>query len=115
MNAHNGAGADPQGLVTDLLEELGETLSLIVASARRGEELHVSQYRASARDILGGLDRELNFELAGEFSQTLRVMYNEAAKRIRQDGLEACVERIESAREMIHEIEKVWTAIPSFN
>jgi hypothetical protein len=42
-------------------------------------------------------------------------MFNEAAKRIQLEGMEAYVERIESAREMILEIEKAWTKIVAFN
>ncbi|NRD90134.1 hypothetical protein C8024_12685 [Sphingopyxis sp. BSNA05] len=115
VKASQATKTGPHGRVAGLLEELGETLGLIIESARRGEDLHIFQYKASARDILVGLDRELNFELAGDLSQTLRVMYNEAAKRIQLDGMEAYVERIESAREMILEIEKAWTEIVSFN
>lgn len=115
VKASGASATDPYGLVAGRLEELGETLGLIIESARRGEDMHVFQYRASARNILSSLDKELNFELAGDLSQTLRVMYNEAAKRIRLEGMEACVERIESAREMILEIEKAWTKIVAFN
>jgi len=111
----NVSAPDPYGRVAGLLEELGETLGLIIKSARRGEDMHVFQYRASARHILSGLDKELNFELAGDLSQTLRVMYKEAAMRIQLEGMEAYVERIESAREMILEIEKAWTKIVAFN
>lgn len=111
----NDSAADPYGQIAGLLEELGETLGLIIKSARCGEDMQVFQYRASARNILSGLDKELNFELAGDLSQTLRVMYNEAAKRIQLEGMEAYVERIESAREMILEIEKAWTKIVAFN
>ena len=102
-------------MVGALLEELAHTLGLITDSARRGEDLLVSQYQENASKILGGLDRELEFDLAGDLSETLRILYNEAAKRIRMEDMEACIERIESAHEMIREIEKAWAGIIAFN
>ncbi|ASK87024.1 flagellar export chaperone FliS [Sphingorhabdus sp. SMR4y] len=107
--------SDPRAVVGALLEELAHTLGLITDSARRGEDLLVSQYQENASKILGGLDRELEFDLAGDLSETLRILYNEAAKRIRMEDMEACIERIESAREMIREIEKAWAGIVAFN
>lgn len=107
--------SDSRAVVGALLEELAHTLGLITDSARRGEDLLVSQYRETASKILGGLDRELEFDLAGDLSETLRILYNEAAKRIRMEDMEACIERIESAHEMIREIEKAWAGIVAFN
>jgi flagellin-specific chaperone FliS len=94
-----------------LLEELGEILGLITESARRSEKSAVIRNRTIARNLLDALDEELKFELAGDLSQTLRIIYCEAAKRIRLEELEAYIERMESAREMILEIEKAWGEI----
>ncbi|AMO72150.1 flagellar export chaperone FliS [Sphingorhabdus sp. M41] len=104
----------PYSLVAVLFKELGETLDLIIVSARRGEGARLFQYRANARAILSGLDKELNFDAAGELAQTLRIIYTEAAKRIQVEGRETCVERIESAREMFQQIEKTWNDIVIF-
>lgn len=106
--------ADPYELVAVLFEELRDTLDLMIDSARRGDDAHIFRYRAKALAILGGLDESLNFEAAGDLAQTLHVIYSEAAKRIQMEGRESRVERVESAREMIHEIEKAWTAIAPF-
>lgn len=105
----------PYSLVAVLFEELGETLNLIIESARRGEDARLFQYRANARAILSGLDKELNFDAAGDLAQTLRIIYTEAAKRIQVEGRETCVERIESAQEMFQQIEKAWNEIVIFN
>lgn len=107
--------ADPYELVAVLFEELRETLNLMIESARRGDDAKIYQYRGKALAILGGLDESLNFEVAGDLAQTLHIIYSEAAKRIQMEGRESCVERVESAREMIHEIEKAWTAIAPFH
>ncbi len=101
--------------VAVLFEELGETLDLIITSAQHGEEARLFEYRANAQAILSGLDKKLNFEVAGDLAQTLRLIYVEAAKRIQHEGKESCVERIESAREMISEVEKAWTKIVTLN
>ncbi|MEH6716667.1 flagellar export chaperone FliS [Parasphingorhabdus flavimaris] len=106
--------ADPYELVAMLFEELRETLDLMIDSARRGDDARIFRYRAKALAILGGLDESLNFEVAGDLAQTLHVIYSEAAKRIQMDGPDSRIERVESAREMIHEIEKAWTAIAPF-
>lgn len=107
--------ADPYELVAVLFEELRDTLNLMIESARRGNDAKMYQYRGKALAILGGLDESLNFDVAGDLSQTLHIIYTEAAKRIQTEGRESCVERVESAREMIHEIEKAWTAIAPFH
>tara|TARA_R110002124_G_scaffold72613_5_gene194347 strand:- start:2177 stop:2572 length:396 start_codon:yes stop_codon:yes gene_type:complete len=106
--------ADPYELVAMLFEELRDTLDLMIDSARRGDDARIFRYRAKALAILGGLDESLNFEVAGDLAQTLHVIYSEAAKRIQMDGPDSRIERVESAREMIHEIEKAWTAIAPF-
>ncbi|MGB5483172.1 flagellar export chaperone FliS [Parasphingorhabdus sp.] len=107
--------ADPYELVAVLFEELRDTLNLMIESARRGDDARIFRYRAKALAILGGLDESLNFDAAGDLAQTLHIIYAEAAKRIQMEGRESCVERVESAREMIHEIEKAWTAIAPFH
>ncbi len=107
--------ADPYELVAVLFDELRETLDMMIESARRDEDARIYQYRGKALAILGGLDEALDFEAAGDLAQTLHIVYAEAAKRIQMDGKESCVERIESAREMIHEIEKAWTSIAPFH
>ena len=107
--------ADPYELVAVLFEELRDTLDLMIDSARRGDDARIFRYRAKALAILGGLDESLNFDAAGDLAQTLHIIYTEAAKRIQMDGRESRVERIESAREMIHEIENAWTAIAPFH
>lgn len=107
--------ADPYELVAVLFEELRETLNLMIESAKRGDDARIFRYRAKALAIIDGLDESLNFEAAGDLAQTLHIIYTEAAKRIQMDGRESCVERVESAREMIHEIEKAWTAIGPFH
>ena len=106
--------ADPYELVAMLFEELRDTLDLMIDSARRGDDARIFRYRAKALAILGGLDESLNFEVAGDLAQTLHVIYSEAAKRMQMDGPDSRIERVESAREMIHEIEKAWTAIAPF-
>ena len=106
--------ADPYELVAMLFEELRDTLDLMIDSARRGDDARIFRYRAKALAILGGRDESLNFEVAGDLAQTLHVIYSEAAKRIQMDGPDSRIERVESAREMIHEIEKAWTAIAPF-
>ncbi|MGB5723428.1 MAG: flagellar export chaperone FliS [Parasphingorhabdus sp.] len=107
--------ADPYELVAVLFEELRDTLNLMIESARHGDDARIFRYRAKALAILGGLDESLNFDAAGDLAQTLHIIYAEAAKRIQMEGRESCVERVESAREMIHEIEKAWTAIAPFH
>ncbi|WP_339827533.1 flagellar export chaperone FliS [uncultured Parasphingorhabdus sp.] len=107
--------ADPYELVAVLFDELRETLDLMIGSARRGDDARMFQHRGKALAILSGLDESLNLEMAGDLAHTLHLIYSEAAKRIQMDGKESCVERIESAREMIHEIEKAWTAIAPFH
>lgn len=107
--------ADPYELVAVLFEELRDTLNMMIESARRGDDARIFQYRAKALAILSGLDESLNFDVAGDLAQTLHIIYTEAAKRIQMEGRDSSVERIESAREMIHEIEKAWTAIAPHN
>ncbi|WP_339691617.1 flagellar export chaperone FliS [uncultured Parasphingorhabdus sp.] len=107
--------ADPYELVAVLFEELRETLDQMIGSARRGDDARMYQHRGKALAIINGLDESLNFDVAGDLAQTLHIIYSEAAKRIQMDGRETCVERVESAREMIHEIEKAWTAIAPFH
>ncbi len=107
--------ADPYELVAVLFDELRETLDLMIESARRDDDARIYKYRGKALAILGGLDESLNFEAAGDLAQTLHIVYTEAAKRIQMDGKESCIERVESAREMIHEIEKAWESIAPYN
>ena len=107
--------ADPYELVAVLFEELRETLDSMIESARRGDDGRVYQYRAKALAILNGLDESLNFEEAGDLAQTLHIIYAEAAMRIQMEGRDSIVERVESAREMIHEVEKAWMAIAPVN
>jgi flagellin-specific chaperone FliS len=106
---------DSRELVAQLFEQLGDTLNLMIESARRGPSSHIFHYRAKALAILGGLDDVLNFESAGDLAQTLRIIYGEATKRIELDNDDSCVERVESAREMILEIRKAWAAIAPFH
>ena len=103
--------ANPYKLVAVLFEELRDTLNLMIESARRNDDARMFQYRAKSLAILSGLDESLNFEVAGELAQTLHIIYTEAAKRIQSETRESLIERVESAREMIHEIEKAWAAI----
>ena len=69
------------------------------------------EFRAKALTILNGLDESLNFDEAGDLAQTLHAIYSEAARRIQAKVGPSLVERVESAREMLHEIEKAWMAI----
>jgi len=103
--------ANPYELVAVLFEELRDTLNLMIDSARRNDDARMFQYRAKSLAILSGLDESLNFEVAGELAQTLHIIYTEEAKRIQSETRESLIERVESAREMIHEIEKAWAAI----
>lgn len=107
--------ANPYELVAVLFEELRDTLNLMIESARRNDDARMFQYRAKSLAILSGLDESLNFDVAGELAQTLHIIYTEAAKRIQSETRESLIERVESAREMIHEIEKAWTAIALSN
>ena len=98
-------------LIASLFTDLHHALDMMIASARSGADDGLVQYRARATSILAALDEKLNFEVAGELAQTLRIIYAEAAKRIQLETSELCVERVESAREMIGEIEKTWNGI----
>ncbi|GAA0467010.1 hypothetical protein GCM10009096_04660 [Parasphingorhabdus litoris] len=103
--------ANPYDLVAVLFAELRENLDLMVESARRNDNARMFEFRAKALGILNGLDESLNFEAAGELAQTLHTIYREAARRIQAEIGASFIERAESAREMLHEIEKAWLAI----
>ncbi|WP_430417864.1 flagellar protein FliS [Parasphingorhabdus sp.] len=106
---------DPICLATTLFAQLSETLGLMVESMERRDNIHILQHQQNAQAILGDLNKKLNFEVAGDMEQTLRLLYSEASKRIQREGRESCVERIDSAREMIGEIEKAWVKIARRN
>ena len=103
--------ANPYELVAVLFSELRDNLDLMIASARRNDNGKMFKYRAKALTILNGLDESLNFEVAGDLAQTLHAIYTEAARRIQVEVGDMLIERVESAREMLHEIEKAWMAI----
>lgn len=103
--------ANPYELVAVLFSELRDNLDLMIASARRNDNGKMFKYRAKALTILNGLDESLNFEVAGDLAQTLHSIYTEAARRIQVEVGDMLIERVESAREMLHEIEKAWMAI----
>lgn len=103
--------ANSYELVIILFEELGDTLSMMVESARRNDQPRMFEYRAKALAILNGLDGSLDFDVAGDLAQTLHSIYVEAAKRIQSEQGESLIERVESAKEMLHEIEKSWKSI----
>lgn len=103
--------ATPYDLVTILFAELRDTLNLMVESARRNDHGKMFEHRAKALGILNGLDESLDFAAAGELAQTLHSIYSEAARRIQAEPGESLIERVESAREMLHEIEKAWVSI----
>jgi flagellar protein FliS len=103
--------ADPYDLVAVLFAELRDSLDLMIESARRNDKGRMFECRAKALSILNGLDESLDFEAAGDLAQTLHTIYAEAARRIQADIGVSFIERVESAREMLHEIEKAWMAI----
>jgi len=103
--------ANPYDLVAVLFAELRDSLDLMIESARRNDHGKMFQFRAKALGILNGLDESLDFEAAGELAQTLHAIYAEAGRRIQAEVGVSFIERTESAREMLHEIEKAWLAI----
>lgn len=103
--------ANPYDLVAILFAELRDSLDLMIESARRKDHGRMFEFRAKALGILNGLDESLDFEAAGDLAQTLHSIYTEAARRIQADIGVSFIERAESAREMLHEIEKSWMAI----
>ncbi|MEP3227130.1 MAG: flagellar export chaperone FliS [Parasphingorhabdus sp.] len=103
--------ANPYDLVSVLFAELRDSLDVMIESARRNDHGKMFQYRAKALAILNGLDEALDFEAAGELAQTLHTIYREAGRRIQADIGVSFIEKAESAREMLHEIEKAWLAI----
>ena len=103
--------ADPYELVAVLFAELRENLDMMIESARRQDSGKMFEFRAKALAILNGLDESLNFEVTGDLAQTLHTIYTEAARRIQAEVGASLVEKVESAREMLHEIEKAWMAI----
>jgi len=103
--------ATPHDLVALLFAELRDSLDLMIENARRGNQGKMFEYRAKALGILNGLDESLDFEAAGDLAQTLHSIYTEAGRRIQAEVGASFIERAESAREMLHEIEKAWLAI----
>ncbi|GAB5486452.1 MAG: hypothetical protein Pars2KO_00220 [Parasphingorhabdus sp.] len=103
--------ANPYDLIAVLFSELRENLDLMIESAKRKDNGKMFEFRAKALTILNGLDESLNFEDAGELAQTLHTIYVEAAKRIQAKVGPSLIERVESARELLYEIEKAWMAI----
>lgn len=103
--------ANPYDLVAVLFAELRDSLDVMIESARRNDHGKMFEYRARALGILNGLDESLDFEAAGDLAQTLHAIYTEAGRRIQAEIGASFIERAESAREMLHEIEKAWLAI----
>lgn len=103
--------ANPYDLVAVLFSELRDSLDVMIESARRKDHGKMFEYRARALGILNGLDESLDFEAAGDLAQTLHAIYTEAGRRIQAEIGSSFIERAESAREMLHEIEKAWMAI----
>ncbi len=103
--------ANPYDLVAVLFAELRDSLDVMIESARRKDHGKMFEYRARALSILNGLDESLDFEAAGDLAQTLHAIYTEAGRRIQAEIGASFIERAESAREMLHEIEKAWMAI----
>ncbi len=103
--------ANPYDLVAVLFAELRDSLDLMIESARRNDHAKMFESRARALGILNGLDESLDFEAAGDLAQTLHAIYTEAGRRIQAEIGVSFIERAESAREMLHEIEKAWLAI----
>lgn len=103
--------ANPYDLIAVLFGELRDNLDLMIESAKRNDNGKMFEFRAKALTILNGLDESLDFEVAGDLAQTLHTIYTEAAKRIQADIGPTLIERVESAREMLHEIEKAWKSI----
>ncbi|QTD55467.1 flagellar export chaperone FliS [Parasphingorhabdus cellanae] len=107
----NVLSANPYDLVAVLFAELRDSLDLMIESARRNDKGRMFECRAKALSILNGLDESLDFDAAGDLAQTLHTIYVEAARRIQAEIDVSFIERVESAREMLHEIEKAWMAI----
>ncbi len=103
--------ANPYDLVAVLFSELRDSLDLMIENARRNDRARVFECRAKALSILNGLDESLDFDAAGDLAQTLHTIYTEAARRIQAEIGVSFIERVESAREMLYEIEKAWMAI----
>lgn len=103
--------ANPYDLVAVLFSELRDSLDLMIENARRNDKARVFECRAKALSILNGLDESLDFDAAGDLAQTLHTIYTEAARRIQAEIGVSFIERVESAREMLYEIEKAWIAI----
>lgn len=103
--------ANPYDLIAVLFGELRDNLDLMIESAKRNDNGKMFEFRAKALTILNGLDESLDFEVAGDLAQTLHTIYTEAAKRIQADIGPTLIERVESAREMLYEIEKAWKSI----
>lgn len=103
--------ANPHDLVALLFAELRDSLDLMIENARRKDHGKMFEYRAKALGILNGLDESLDFEAAGDLAQTLHSIYAEAGRRIQAEVGASFIERAESAREMLHEIEKAWLSI----
>ena len=103
--------ADPHELIVVLFAELRQSLDLMIENIHRRDDGRTFQHRARALSILGGLDEALDFEAAGDLAQTLHSIYAEASRRIQSDNGPALVEKVQSAREMLFEIEKAWKAI----
>ncbi|MEH6756234.1 MAG: flagellar export chaperone FliS [Parasphingorhabdus sp.] len=103
--------ANPYDLVAILFSELRDNLDLMIESARRKDHGKLFEFRAKALSILNGLDESLDFQSAGELAQTLHSIYTEAGRRIQAEVGASFIQRVESAREMLHEIEKAWMAI----
>ncbi len=103
--------ANPYDLIAVLFSELRDNLDLMIESAKRNDSGKMFEFLAKALTILNGLDESLDFEVAADLAQTLHTIYTEAAKRIQADIGPTLIERVESAREMLHEIEKAWKSI----
>tara|TARA_R110000772_G_scaffold31902_14_gene78438 strand:+ start:305 stop:700 length:396 start_codon:yes stop_codon:yes gene_type:complete len=103
--------ANPYDLVAILFSELRDNLDLMIESARRNDHGKLFEFRAKALSILNGLDESLDFQSAGDLAQTLHSIYTEAGRRIQAEVGASFIQRAESAREMLHEIEKAWMAI----
>lgn len=103
--------ATPHDLIAVLFAELRDSLDLMIENARRNDQGKMFEYRAKALSIINGLDESLDFEAAGDLAQTLHQIYAEAARRIQSEIGASFIEKAESAREMLHEIEKAWLSI----
>jgi len=103
--------ANPYDLVAVLFAELRDSLDVMIESARRNDHGKMFEFRAKALGILNGLDESLDFDAAGDLAQTLHTIYREAGRRIQAEIGVSFIERAESAREMLYEIEKAWLAI----